>query len=209
MENEYGFEQITYSTKRKILLEIKDLLAGIAFPFMISLIFSASIISFSAYNGDLAVTLVSLIGGEIMFIAALVVFGRANGAAAYKKTILHDRKRALGSSDEVSVYCTGEYRLWKGFLIGFILTVPFIIFQIIQLAAPNTFCKFCLQYLFGWAYCPFSLLGESYQALNFIMVLLPVGVHALGYYLGKLKQIKVQKELEAQELKGKKKRKKK
>lgn len=209
MENDFELEQITYSAKRKVLLEVKDLLAGIAFPFMISLIFSASIISFSAYEGDLAVMLIALIGGEAMFIAALVIFGRANGAAAYKKTLLHDRKRALGSSDEVSVYGTGEYRLWKGFLIGFIITVPFIIIQIIQLAAPNTFCKFCLQYLFAWAYCPFSRLGESYQALSFIMVLLPAGVHALGYYLGKLKQIKVQKELESQELERSKKRKKK
>lgn len=185
------------------------MLAGLAFPFMISLIFSASIIAFSAYNGDLTVKLIALIGGEVMFVAALIIFGRANGAAAYRKTILNDRKRALGSSDETAVYATGEYRLWKGFLLGFIITVPFIIFQIIELAAPNSFSKFCLQYMFAWAYCPFASLGESYQALNFIMVLMPVGVHALGYYLGKLKQIKVQQELESQELESKKKRKKK
>lgn len=209
MENDFGLERITYSKKRKILFEIKDILAGIAFPFMVSLIFSSSIIAFSAYDGDLAVKLLALVGGEIMFVGALIIFGRANGASAYRKTIMNDGKRALGSSDERAVYATGEYRLWKGFLLGFLITVPFIIIQIIQLAAPNVFCKFCLEYLFAWAYCPFGFLGEKYQALNFIMILIPTGVHALAYYLGKLKQIKVQEELESQELESKKKRKRK
>lgn len=209
MENEYELERITYSKKRKLLLEVKDMLSGIAFPFMISLIFSSTIIAFSAYRGDLAVSLIALIGGEIMFVAAMIIFGRANGVVAYKKAVLYEKKRSLNSSDEKAVYGTGEYRLWKGFFIGFSITIPFIIVQIIQIAAPNAFCSFCLQYLFAWAYCPFSFLGEKYQALNFILVLLPTGVHALGYYLGKLKGIKVQEELTSQELESKKKRKKK
>lgn len=205
MEDEIELEQITYSKKRKVAFEIKDMLAGLIFPFVITVIFSATIIAFSAYNGDLTVKLLALIGGEVLLVVALIIFGRANGAAAYRKTVLHERKRTLGSSDERAVYGTGEYRLWKGALIGFIITVPFIIFQIIQLAVPNTFCSFCLQYLFAWAYCPFSALGERYQALNFIMILLPVGVHMLGYHLGKLKEIKVQEALASQELESKKK----
>lgn len=208
METEFQIQPITYSTKRKILFEIKDLLAGLAFPFVISLIFSATFIAFSA-SEDLAIKILAIVGGEIMFVIALLIFGRANGAAAYRKLLLHDQQRSLGSSDERVHYCTGEYRIWKGLLIGFIITVPFIIIQIIQLAAPNTFCSFCLQYLFAWAYCPFSLLDKQYQALDFLMVLLPTGVHALGYYLGKLREIKVQEELKSQELESKKKRKKK
>ena len=184
MENDFEKIRVTYSTKRKILLEIRDMLASMAFPFMISLIFSASVISFASYDGDLAIKLIALIGGEVMFVGALVIFGRANGASAQRKTILYNRKRALNSTDELSVYGTGEYKLWKGFVIGFVICVPFIIIQIIELAAPNTFCSFCLKYLFAWAYYPFSFLGEKYQALNFILVLLPVGVHALSYYLG-------------------------
>ncbi len=208
METDFELERITYSKKRKIALEIKDMLAGIAFPFIISLIFSATFIAFAASN-DLAIKIVALIGGEIMFVIALLIFGRANGAAAYRKLLLHDQQRSLGSNDERVHYCTGEYRIWKGLFIGFIVTVPFILIQIIQLAAPNTFCSFCLQYLFAWAYCPFSLLDKQYQALDFLMVLLPTGVHALGYYLGKLREIKVQEELKSQELEIKKKRKKK
>ncbi len=209
MEDEIELEKITYSGKRKFLFEVKDMLAGIAFPFIVSLIFSATIISFAAYEGDLGVSLVALIGGEALFIASLVVFGRANGMAAYKKTVLNEKKRSLGSSDERVVYHTGEYRLWKGIFLGFAICIPFLIIQTIELCVDNTFCSFCLKYLFAWAYYPFSFLGESYQALNYIMVLVPVGVHTLGYFLGKLKEIKVQEDLASQELERKGKRRKK
>lgn len=212
MENEEGgleYEQITYSKKRRIAFEIKDLLSGIAFPFIVSVIFSSTVISFASFDGDLGVALLALIGGEALFAAAMVVFGRANGASAYKKTVLHERKRSLGSSDELAVYGTGEYAVWKGLFIGFAVCIPFIIVQIVELCVSNTFCSFCLKYIFAWAYYPFSFLGERFQALNFIMILLPVLTHLLGYYLGKLKEIKVQEELASQELESKKKRKRK
>ena len=209
MENDIQLEQITYSKKRKLLFELKDLFAGVAFPFIISIVFSSTVIMFASFDADLAVQLVALVGGEVLFTGALVIFGRANGAAAYRKTVSHERKRSLGSSDERVAYGTGEYKLWKGALIGFMITVPFILVQIIELIVPNVFCGFCLEYVFAWAYYPFSFLGKSYQALNFIMIILPVGVHTLGYFLGKLKEIKVQEELASQELERKSKRKKK
>lgn len=177
---------------------------------MISLVFSLSIILFSTDRGvDFGVRLLSLIGGEALLVAAFIIFGRANGVAAYDKTILYDRKRALGSVDEPTFYGTGEYRLWKGFLIGFIVTVPFIIVLIIQLAAPNTVCKFMLIYVFCWAYSPVTFLNGNYDALSLVMIILPVGTHALGYYLGKLKAIKVQQQLASQEEERKSKRKRK
>ena len=207
MENDFELEEITYTKKRKLLFELKDMLAGLVYPFMVMIIFSSTIISFSSDRGtDLTVKLITLIGGEVLLIAALIIFGRANGAAAYKATVLHDRKRSLGSKDELCVYGTGEYRLWKGFLLGFILTVPFIIFLTIQLIAPNTFCSFCLKYVFAWAYSPVTFFDERFEALSYLMILMPVGLHALGYYLGKLKEIKVQQELASQELESKNKR---
>ena len=210
MENKIESEQITYSKKRKFWFEIKDLLAGIAFPFIITIVFSTTIISFSSdRDADLTIKLISMIGGEILLIAAMIIFGRANGSSAYKKTVLHDRKRALGSADEFAVYGTGEYKLWKGFLLGFLVTVPFIIFLIIELIVPNTFCSFCLKYVFAWAYSPVTFFDEKLQALSFVMVLLPTGVHALGYYLGKLKELKVQQNIASQENERKNKRKRK
>ncbi len=182
----------TCTLSRKILLEIKDLLAGIAFPLIVMLVISSTILAYASYTKDIAVSLIALIGGEIMITAALVVFGRANGGAAYRKTVLNAQKRGLGSTDVTVVCKTGEYALWKGVLIGAVLCMPFLIFQTIELCYANSVCSFCLQYMCGWAYFPFSYLGESYQALNFIMIILPVAAHTLGYHLGKLKQQKIQ-----------------
>lgn len=208
MENNYVLEEITYNKKRKFLFELKDIFAGTAFPLMISVLFSATIIAYSSYRDDLGVSLLALVGGEALFIISLVIFGRANGAAAYRKFVLNEKKRELNSSDERAVYHTGEYALWKGALIGFLVALPFIIIQIIELAVSNVFCSFCLQYVFAWAYCPFSYLGEEWQALNFIMVLLPVGVHMLAYYLGKVKEEKIQEQIAIESQKARKKRKK-
>ena len=206
MENNYVLEEITYTKKKKFLFELRDIFAGTAFPFMISVLFSATIIAYSSYRQDLGVSLLALIGGEALFIISLVIFGRANGAAAYRKFVLNEKKRQLNSSDERAVYHTGEYALWKGALIGFLITIPFIIIQIIELIASNVFCSFCLEYIFAWAYCPFSYLGERYEALSFIMVLMPVAVHMLAYYLGKIKEEKIQEQIAVESEKAKKKK---
>ncbi len=171
------------------------------------LVLSSTITLFADYQADLGVSLTALIGGEIMFAAALVIFGRANGSEAYSTTLLHEQKRELGSTDERVLCRTGEYALWKGALIAAILCVPFIIVQIIELCYPNVVCSYCLKYMFGWAYYPFSYLGESYQALNFIMILLPLTAHTVGYYFGKRKQIQIQ-EAVAEQNANKKRRKK-
>ncbi|MGN1104050.1 MAG: hypothetical protein ACI4QI_04165 [Candidatus Coproplasma sp.] len=188
--------QFQYSTKRKLWLEFKDLMAGCAFPFIIMVIFSSTLITFSVSREiDLYIRLISLIGGELMFGGALFIFGRANGSEAYRKTVENGRKRELNSSDESVLYHTGEYALWKGALIGFIISIPAIIILIVQVCVRNNFCTFMLQYVFSWIYSPFSFLDESYEALSFIMVLFPVAIMTIGYYFGKLRQIKIQEEL--------------
>lgn len=192
MEEEF-FEGVPEISKgRKIALEIKDLLAGVAFPFIVMLVISTTILIYASFAEDLTVSIIALVGGEALFTVALVIFGRANGSAAYQKTVLYKQKRDLGSKDEKVLCRTGEYALWKGALIGFVICVPFLIFQIIELCFDNSVCNFCLQYMCGWAYYPFSYLGKRYQALNLIMIIMPVGVHTVGYHLGKLKQLKIQ-----------------
>ncbi len=193
---------------RKIWLEFKDILAGVAFPFMLSLVLSTTIILYASYSSqDLGVSLVALIGGELMLGAAFLIFGRANGSAAYKKTVSNAQKRELNSTDERVLCHTGEYALWKGVLIGFIPCIPFVIFQTIELIFSNVVCSFCLKYICGWAYYPFHYLGEKFQALNYVIVIFPVAMHVIGYHLGKLKQIKIQEEI-AQTLDGNKRKKK-
>ena len=56
--------------RQKILYEIKDLLTGSAFPLMLQLVLSASVIMFSGYVGDRAVQILILIVGELMLSAA-------------------------------------------------------------------------------------------------------------------------------------------
>lgn len=188
---EAGERKAQVDTTRKVLLEIKDILMGLAFPVIVMLVVSSTILIYSSYTEDLAVSLIACIGGEILIVGSLIIFGRANGSAAYQKTALNTQKRNLGSTDEKVLYKTGEYAVWKSVVIGAVLCVPFIIFQSIQLGAPNKFCEFCLQYICGWAYFPFSYLGKEYQALNYIWITVPIAAHTLGYYLGKLKAMKI------------------
>jgi len=183
--------------KRAVWLEIKDMLSGLAFPFIVMLIISSSIISYAAYGGDNGVKLLAIIGGEVLLVVALIIFGRANGCEAYRKTVEHAQMRELNSSDERVIYRTGEYALWKGAFMGAVLCLPYYIVLTIQLIAPNSVCGFCMEYIFCWAYYPFAFLGNSFLALDYASIILPVLTHMLGYVLGKLKQVKIQKELAA------------
>lgn len=196
MENNVEEMVEGHSVKRKVWLEFKDLLAGCAFPFIIMVILSSTIITFgSGKELDLWVRLIAVVGGELMLAAAFFIFGRANGSEAFKKTVENGRKRELNSSDETVFFHTGEYSLWKGAVIGFIICIPAIIILIIQLCVNNSVCTFLLQYVFSWLYAPIWFLGEAYEALGFIMILFPIGIMTAGYYFGKLRQIKIQEEL--------------
>ena len=116
---------------KKILLEFKDLLIGAAFPFMLMLILSASIISFVAYGGeDFGIKILILIVGEVMVYAAIFIFGKQNGATAFKKTLQNTKKRQVNSQDVSARLYVGEYAVYKGILIPLIACVPFIIFSL-------------------------------------------------------------------------------
>ncbi len=191
---------------KKILLELKDLLVGAAFPFMLQLIFSASIILFASYTDEIGLSIAALVFGCALLIGAYIIFGRQNGIVAYRRTVQNEKKREAGSTEPRAVLHVGEYELYKGFVIALISCVPFIIFQIINAAAPNSVCHFILMYAFGWAWYPFQLIGLT-EWLNLLWIIIPVGVHALAYFLGARKEKKRQELVaKAQELKGKRKK---
>lgn len=193
--------------RQRVLLEIKDFLAGAAFPFMLQLVLSASVILFADYNDEPVIQGFALAAGEIMLIAAYFIFGRQNGVSAYRKTVLTQKKRDMQVNDVKVYYKTGEYALWKGFAIGALSVVPFVIFQLIECVAPNTVCGFLLKYAFGWAAYPFIVLGVKAQWLNFIWIVIPIGVHAASYCYGGFKEKKRQQVVaQAQEIKDKKKK---
>ena len=174
---------------------------------MLQLVLSASVILFADTQGELAIQAFALAVGEIMLIAAYVIFGRQNGAAAYRKTVVSQKKREMQSDDIRVYYKTGEYALWKGVVIGAISVVPYILFQFIQCVAPNVFCEFILKYAFGWAAYPFIVMGVEIDWLNFIWIVIPVGVHTVAYFWGGYGERKKQAIMEkAQEIKEKKKK---
>lgn len=194
--------------RQRIFLEIKDLLIGAAFPLMLQLVLSASVIMLSAYGGDKAIEILIVVVGELMLAAAYFIFGRQNGVSAYRKTVIAQKKRDLDSADIKAYYKTGEYAIWKGVVIGVISVIPFMLIEFINCLAPNNVCDFILKYAFGWAACPFDVIDSSLSEwLNFIWIVFPVGVHTGAYIFGANREEKRQKLLyEAQEIKDKKKK---
>lgn len=174
---------------------------------MLQLILSVSVILYADYNEDAAIQAFALAIGESMLIGAYVIFGRQNGISAYRKTVVTEKKRELQTNEIRAYYKTGEYAIWKGAIIAVITVIPFIIFQFIECVAPNTVCEFVLKYAFGWAAYPFIVFGVNIQWLNFLWIVIPVGVHTAAYWWGGIKEKKRQLLVtQAQEIKDKKKK---
>ena len=155
--------ELTNEQKKKgIWLEIKDLFTGAAFPVMLQLILSASIILFvDALSEDTALQIVVLVIGELLFMGAYTIFGRQNGITAYRRTVQHAKKRELQADDLTCWLKTGDYAVWKGIVIGLITVIPFMFVQFIHCVAPNLVCEFILKYAFGWAAYPFIVIGQA------------------------------------------------
>ena len=199
MKNNFTAEE----RRKKALLEFRDLLAGAAFPLMLMLIFGSTILWFSTSTEDFAIKILILVVGEVLLIGAYVIFGRHNGIAAMRKSVQNVKKIETGSEDVKARLRVGEYALYKGFLIGFISCVPYILVQIIYSAAPNVVCEILLKYAFGWAYYPLSLVQVS-DWLNLLWVIPLCCIHCAAYVLGAMiEKKKLNKIAEAQEIKGK------
>lgn len=185
---------------KKILLELKDLVTGAAFPLMLSLILSSTVISYAAYGNedDLGLKIVVLVVGEVLVFAATVIFGKQNGVTAYKRTVQNGNKRKVNSSDVGSRLYIGEYSLVRGALIPVISCIPFLIFQIIGAAYHNDVCEFALMYAFGWAYFPFGLAKLS-PWLNLLWVIPYAGAHMAAYAWGGKTEKRKQEQLAAAE----------
>lgn len=187
-------------------MELKDLVTGAAFPLMLSLILSSTVISYAAYGNedDLGLKIVVLVVGEVLVFAATVIFGKQNGVTAYKRTVQNGNKRNVNSNDIGSKLYIGEYSLVRGALIPVISCIPFLVFQIVGAAYHNDVCEFALMYAFGWAYFPFGLAKLS-PWLNLLWVIPYVGAHMAAYaWGGKTEKRKQDQLAAAEEAKGKK-----
>ena len=159
---------------------------GAAFPFIVMCVFSTTIILFYGFE-DLAVQIISVVFGEGLMIAAFIMFGRQNGAAAYRKFKMNEGKRKLGSKDEKILFRTGEYAPWKGFVIGFISASFFLVLQIIKCFGDFQFVNFMLEYACGWAISPFEVINDNLgnviaQPFYLFMLAFPVCIQG-GFYI--------------------------
>lgn len=196
-------------TAKKILYEILDLLKGAAFPFIIMCVFSTTIIMFAEVD-DVAIQILATVVGEILLIAAFCMFGIQNGAVALRTELTNEVKRKLGNKESKLLYKTGEYAVWKGFIIGFITVIPFLIFQIIKCTGNYTFVDFMLEYACGWAIEPIKLIGGDVvpQPVYLIMIVFPMVIMGCFYIAGKYREAKRQEKIQRAEdakRKGKKK----
>ena len=165
-------------------MEIVDLLSGAAFPFMLTAILSATIISYISYGEeDLGLQILILAVGEALLVAATAIFGKQNGVTAYRRTVQNTNKRNINSSDLRSRLYVGEYAVYKGAVIAVIVCIPFAIVNLIYAIAPNSVCEFMLVYVFGWAVFPFRLASLS-PWLYYVSVIPYVAVHTAAYVWG-------------------------
>lgn len=177
-------QPITNSKRR--WMEFCDLLAGVAFPFMILIIFSSTIIVFgTASEGGLPLQIVITVVGELMCIGALVAFGRQNGIVAYKKTVSNQTARQKGVADISAQYGIGEYAPFKGYLIGLLTASMFLLLQTIECIVHVNVLYFILAYACGWAVQPFTLAGFAPSSpIHYVMLIVPVVASGLGYMWG-------------------------
>ncbi len=173
--------------KRLIKEEFLDICAGIAFPMIVQIMFSVTIILFASYS-DFVVSLISLLIGEAFIFVAYFSFGMKNGSVAYTNFVLADKIRQDGDPNYKK---GGEYAPYKGFMLGFITTIPYLIFHIFYCIFPNAdFLEFLLLYAFGWAVYPIQLGTGNISALSMLFVIAPTVVHGCGYILGKHREFK-------------------
>lgn len=194
--------------RTKILYEMRDLLAGAAFPFMLMLILCSTVFSFIGYGGlELGLQILILIIGEVLLICAIFIFGKQNGTTAYKKRVQNNNKRKVNSNDVRSRLYIGEYSIVKSILIALISCLPYIVFLVVEACYSNEVCEFALMYAFGWAYYPFKLANLP-VALNLIFIIPYVALHTGAYiYGGKKEKAKQDIIAIAEETRGKTKKK--
>lgn len=167
----------------KFWLELKDMLSGAAFPLIMVVVLGTTI--FSWIDGDLEDTMkgTMIFLGEVFIVVSFVIFGKQNGVVARRKSLFQAKKRELGAADKPALLKIGEYAPYKGFIIGLIPSLPYVLFEIIECTFPNAFCRAVLSLGFGWAYFPFRVFGLS-GWFGLLLVLPLTCVHGAAYIYG-------------------------
>ena len=185
-------------------------------PFMMYLFMSLIALAVQAISPD------STVWYEVVLGALCIVIGAAFNAHllftrgkmhydAYLTGRIHEKNRLFGVESGGDHRPEKEYRPWKGFLIGFYIGVPVLVFGLFA-AIPVTWSggEVALVMFAGWAIYPIQWLraylypGQSDWAYppvsggySMLMILLPVLVSGIFYLVGAMVQRR-EKEREAE-----------
>ncbi len=184
-----GNNDTSAGTEYTFWREVLDLLSGAMFPLIIQVVFGATIIFFADAD-TLAIQIIALVFGEGILAAAYVMFGMKNGSVAYTRTVQAGKIRT--DNDRPDFKKAGEYAPWKGFVIGFISVLLYLIFHVIYVLFPNSFCEFLLLYIFGWAVYPVRIATNVISPWCMLIAIYPIILHGIMYIVGMKREYKKQ-----------------
>ncbi len=168
-------------------------------PFFMYMFLSTLALAVEAITRDEAGTVIEIVLGSLCiavgaFFNAHLLFNLGKlHYDAYLTGCIHRRNRALGIQSGGDHRVEREYRVWKGFYIGFLVGVPAIILGVIAGALPGTgagIAHFFMAMFVGWAIFPpiwaqHSLGLESVSGYwSLLMVLMPILVSGIAYIVG-------------------------
>lgn len=154
-----------------------------------------------AMAAKIVIGIVCVAGG--MFFNAHLLYNTGKlHYGAYVAGVLHRRNAAFGVKSGGDHRVEREYRVWKGFLIGFYIGIPVLIMGILlgSLQRPETivswaYVSYALMMFAGWAILPLTWFGtganntflavSGYWSLLFLLI--PILVSGIAYIVGAMK----------------------
>ena len=144
-----------------------------------------------------------LIGG-MAYNAHLAYHYGENHYGAYVAGCLHRQNALFGIESGGDHRVEREYRVWKGFLIGFYVGLPVILLGVLAGSVPalGTTGELILDMFAGWAVIPFqwirdSLAGGWVLYLAAFMSVIPVTVTGVFYIVGAMREKTKREEADA------------
>lgn len=168
-------------------------------PFFMYVFLSSIALAVEAITPEKAGTTIEIVLGSLCIAAGaffnahlLYNLGKVH-YDAYLTGCIHRKNRALGIQSGGDHRVEREYRLWKGFYIGFLVGLPAIILSIIAGACPGTgagIAHFFMAMFAGWAiFPPIWAGGQNVNGYwSILMVLLPILVSGIAYIVGAMRE---------------------
>jgi hypothetical protein len=180
----YGFKIFLSLLKESVILFIYMLLMGII---------SALIISINSIVGQIALFVVVI----LFFAFMCILLCKSLGETQYKNLVTGNIRRKKGNVDDVTKYCKpeSEYRLYKGFLLGIIISSLTYILLIIRLFVGKSTNFDAAIRIVNLMYASLLSIFGTTTSVYYLALFTIINIAAcgFGYYLG-AKKIMLQQE---------------